>query len=244
MVTKPMNLFRRAGWLAEAKCCRCGTLIEVGEERIAVGVFDLSYHDDEWGPTFAPEMGAISNWCCECAGTTQEFRVPNPWPRPSAKSRSESRESEQALSAATGSELTREVAAGDMQRFNQTFPTHPSPDDAMARSRSANKMAKRWAEREQDQGSNSDDNASELEELILSRGGPPQAISGVESQKNKLARFLGTPASRKLRPTIRTAAKLWVDGKSQQEIGTKLGVDQSGVSRMLKDASKKADSLH
>jgi hypothetical protein len=64
----------------------------------------------------------------------------------------------------------------------------------------------------------------------------------ISQQKEKLSGFLNDPASRGMRPTIRNAARQWVEGPSQSEIARKLGTDQSTVSRMINGALKLADA--
>jgi hypothetical protein len=64
--------------------------------------------------------------------------------------------------------------------------------------------------------------------------------SGEDVQKKRLDAFLKDTSSRGMRPEMRTAARLWVDGSSQSGIARKLNKDQSTICRMIKGAQAMA----
>jgi len=64
--------------------------------------------------------------------------------------------------------------------------------------------------------------------------------SGEDAQKEFLSGFLQQANSSGMRPEMRSAAKMWVEGASQTEIARKLGKDQSTICRMLSGARSMA----
>jgi hypothetical protein len=67
--------------MIEARCESCGKNIEGDEERVLAAAMALNYgRKDEWlDYEVRLHVGKALHYCLECARTTEELRIPNPW---------------------------------------------------------------------------------------------------------------------------------------------------------------------
>jgi len=211
--------------MIETHCSECGANITRGEDRIVAAVLELANDED----AFRADIGATMHYCSDCGGECEEFRIRNPWPRPKVTSlvpkTAEPMDvppngSERSSVTTVESRLARSVAAGNMRPFEASFPVAPSRTDALAHSESIGP---------EPVGTE----AAGCIPIILS--------SSSQVRKERLRKFINSPASRGMRREMREAARRWVDGASQTDIAKTMNLNQATISRMVNGALTMAD---
>lgn len=258
-------------FMVEAKCEGCGTRIKKGDERVVLAAFETGYRqlddeellmgnryaDGEEGLVYNADLRSVFHYCGSCR-MAEELHVRNPWSMHSTAEdikRLEEWETEMKAEAAAESEhLSKVVAAGDMHGFNTAMPTTPKRDDALGRSVLFSRVVeKAEVGREQRPGSGGDDEVvspNEVIDVMASTESPdspspygPGAIEAGEAvQRAKVREYLDSPRSRgKVSENERKAARLWLEGQTQETIARKLGIrDRSTVSRYRQSVIQKA----
>lgn len=242
--------------MTKAKCESCKKTIEADEERILVAPMALKYHmeEEDWGnhriiPYLSP--GTI-HYCLECARSTEEFRMSNPWfmtddERAEMDDWIESNTHPDADNGASDTALVKAWAIGDLHALDSVIPTKAKRGDIMERALPMSSVAAGIAGRKHGEDSSS---AAEIADQLFSRDegwkrveAAQVSASGEAGQRTKLRDYLKLPESRgKLLPAVRAAATLWANGLNQKEVAQKLGADQSTVSRRIKAAMAMANA--
>jgi hypothetical protein len=213
------------GLMTAVECEGCKRAIAAGDPRAILTAFIADYRQEEdLGHVPSMRSPKFFHYCFACAGAN-DIRIPSPWVVRANPEQLEQMRAAQAEFVIEETEraqrLESTVTTGDMRGFNSAMPTTPQRDDAMARSVTLSRSV---------------DEISTLDSDV------PVAVawSGEADQRMKVLAFLNAPASRGMRDVMRKAARLWVDGNSQNEIARKLHQDQSTISRMISGAKKLA----
>jgi hypothetical protein len=241
--------------MIEAECESCGKQIEGDEERVLAAAMALNYfrdHDEWLDYEVRLHVGKALHYCLECASTTEELRIPNPWfvseeeRRATAEWVEEYHRDEAAKTTARDGMLSKALASGDMHAFNTAMPTRPDRGDVMARAVPVSRVAARIAA-----GMDEPIPASEIAEQLFANdegwkkaAAAQSASSGELAQRAKLVEYLNSLRSRgKMLPYEREAARMWAaDGLSENEIARRQGVNQSTVHRRIDAAKRKASA--
>jgi DNA-binding CsgD family transcriptional regulator len=250
---------KSAQFLTEAKCEVCRKVIEEDSERVVVVPMELYYHQEieDWGnhgirPFFPTQP---FHYCLDCARSTQEFRMPNPWFRTEqerrqlAKLLEEWKAQEKLKSDEQDKALSKDLAIGNLRAFNFAYSTAPKRDDVMSRAVPVSRLAAHIA----DQSEGGDPSSTgEITDQIFSGSAADEgwakvaaaqsAGSGDAVQRAKVLEYLNSPQSKgKMLPGEREAARMWAaEGLSENEIARKQHVNQSTVHRRIDAARKKA----
>jgi DNA-binding CsgD family transcriptional regulator len=243
--------------MIEAECESCGKQIEGDEERVLAAAMALNYfrdHDEGRWLDYEVRLhvGKALHYCLECAGTTEELRIPNPWfvseeqRRAMAKYIAHYHGAEVAKTNAQDGILRKALARGDIRAFNTAMPTRPERSEVMARAIPVSRVAAKIAA-----GMDEPTPASEIAEQLFANdegwekvAAAQSARSGERAQRAKLSEYLNSLQSRgKMLPGEREAARMWAaDGLSENEIARRQGVNQSTVHRRVDAAKRKASA--
>jgi hypothetical protein len=243
-----------------AECQNCGVRIEEDEERavlIAAATQWVNEEDSGHIPTL--NVREVFHYCASCT-QGEEVRLRNPWRTGHGltpedlelrKELATLEAAEESMEAATVENHLRErVVHGDVHAFNKAMPTTPGRADAMARSVLACDIEARadigkfqsGSMDAKEGGSGSfDQMASTDSPSYPSIYGPDALKTGRPSQEAKVLEYLDSPRSRnKLTDNERTAARLTLEGQSQETIGKKLGRDRSVISKYWNNVVRQA----
>jgi hypothetical protein len=250
--TKELNA---AQFLTEEKCEGCGKVIEADSERIVLAPMELQYYQEfeDWGdhkikPRFSQEP---HHYCLDCARSTEEFRIPNPWFRNEQEREEWAKvmvelKAQQALERDERDKVVANaLARGKTGEFNRAFPTRPEQDDVLARATPESRIAARIAARESGNamGSGESTPTNEIvDNLMAARPEWEIPIASEEDRRARVGAYIACPASRGLPHNMKKAAKLWAEGISQGEIADKLRIHKSSVSRMIQTVVNKANA--
>ena len=244
-----------AQFMTEEKCDGCEKVIEADSERIVLAPMELYYHQEleDWGnhrvkPYFPRES---LHYCLDCARSTEEFRIPNPWFRTEQERIEWARvtadlKAEEMLERHKRDKVVSEaLAKGETREFNRVYPTRPERDDVLARATPTSWIAGRIADQESGNamGSGESTPTDEItDNLLAGKTEWEIPIATEEERRARVEVYIARPSSRGLPHNMKRAAKLWAGGMSQGEIANKLRIHQSSVSRMIQTVVNKANA--
>ena len=196
----------------KSTCIECGSVIKQGEPRTVVMIFDLGYgpgHSD-YDPD--EEHGDEGN-LLEFGGRIG--------PRSNARA-------------------FCEVCVGEKSHFKILNTRYiiregnaADDDGPSVRTISVSRLKEKFSSMSDDP----EDDNGEVEDIILSGGDNPAPASPTEDElRGRVFGLLQSPKSRSMPVQVRRVAKLWADGKNQNEIAHELGISQPSVSRAVSAA--------
>jgi DNA-binding CsgD family transcriptional regulator len=199
--------------LERTTCALCNEAIHAGEYRVVLLAVEIGHRNSGGGNGYVSGRGRSfsSSYCDVCVAEMPHFEFLNWW-----KLRSDA---------------------------DATPSAGPATEDAAFRSVSVQGIAEKASADMDGTGDGDSLGEADIQANVLSSESPTRPgpeLAGEAAQRARLASFLKAPTSRGMRSDMRTAAKMWVEGASQNEVARKLGKDQSTVSRMIAGARKMA----
>jgi len=213
--------------LGKTSCAGCNDTIEAGAYRVVVMMVEMrpSHYEETGGRGHSLSR----SYCDSCVAEMPVFELPN-----LLKLRSDA-------AATPSARPADEDAHGSFRKDGEAILGR----NRQRRVTSIQEIAQKGAAATAGHGDGDTLNVSDLEANVLStqrpsRPGPEPA--GEAAQRAKMVLFLSAPASRGMSNDLRTAARMWAEGASQNEVARKLGKDQSTVSRRIKTAQVMANA--